>query len=187
MQEAVARLVNRQSGSGSFGLWSAYGDDGSLWLSAYVTDFLLRAREKGFEVPEDVLVSGLDYIRNMVGNAPDIEAGPGQDMAYALYVLARAGRAPGGRPQVPRRIRKLNDFGSPLARAQIASALCHAGRHGARRRGLRLGHRGAMDGRGDHHQPRPTAPTMAACCAMPPPSWRWPPMPRPSPKSSARP
>ena len=85
----------RQTGSGSFGLWSAY-DGGSLWLSAYVTDFLLRAREKGFEVPEDVLVGGLDYIRNMVGNAPDIEEGQGQDMAYALYVLARAGRAPVG-------------------------------------------------------------------------------------------
>ena len=48
------------------------------------------------EVPEDVLVGGLDYIRNMVGNAPDIEQGQGQDMAYALYVLARAGRAPVG-------------------------------------------------------------------------------------------
>ena len=47
-------------------------------------------------VPEDVLVGGLDYIRNMVGNAPDIEDGGGQDMAYALYVLARAGRAPVG-------------------------------------------------------------------------------------------
>ena len=96
MQAAVARLVNRQSGNGAFGLWSAYGDDSNLWLSSYVTDFLLRAREKGFEVPEDVLVSGLDYLRNMVGNAPDIEAGSGQDMAYALYVLARAGRAPVG-------------------------------------------------------------------------------------------
>ena len=85
-----------RSGSGAFGLWSAYGDDSSLWLSSFVTDFLLRAREKGYEVPEDVLVGGLDYIRNMVGNAPDIEEGGGQDMAYALYVLARAGRAPVG-------------------------------------------------------------------------------------------
>ena len=68
MQKAVTRLVNRQSGSGSFGLWSAYGDDSNLRLTAYVTDFLLRAREKGFAVPEDVLVGGLDYIRNMVGN-----------------------------------------------------------------------------------------------------------------------
>jgi uncharacterized protein YfaS (alpha-2-macroglobulin family) len=126
MQQAVERLVNRQSGSGAFGLWSAYGDDTSLWLSAFVTDFLLRAREKGFEVPEDVLVSGIDYIRNMVGNAPDIQAGGGQDMAYALYVLARAGRAPVGDLKYLTDT-KLNDFGSPLARAQVASALAMLG------------------------------------------------------------
>jgi uncharacterized protein YfaS (alpha-2-macroglobulin family) len=122
MQKAVTRLVNRQSASGSFGLWSAYGDDSSLWLTAYVTDFLLRAREKGYAVPEDVLVGGLDYIRNMVGNAPDIEDGGGQDMAYALYVLARAGRAPVGDLKYLADT-KIGQFGSPLARAQVAAAL----------------------------------------------------------------
>lgn len=126
MEQAVARLVNRQAGNGAFGLWSAYGDDSSLWLSAFVTDFLLRAREKGFEVPEDTLVLGLDYIRNMVGNAPDIEKDGGQDMAYALYVLARAGRAPVGDLKYLVDT-KLNDFGSPLARAQVASALAMLG------------------------------------------------------------
>jgi hypothetical protein len=122
----VERLVNRQAGNGAFGLWSAYGDDSNLWLSAYVTDFLLRAREKGFEVPEDVLVSGIDYLRNMVGNAPDIQSGAGQDMAYALYVLARAGRAPAGDLKYLADT-KMNDFGSPLARAQIGAALAMLG------------------------------------------------------------
>jgi alpha-2-macroglobulin len=126
MRKAVTRLVNRQSASGSFGLWSAYGDDSSLWLTSYVTDFLLRAREKGFDVPEDVLVGGLDYIRNMVGNAPDIEDGGGQDMAYALYVLARAGRAPVGDLKYLADT-KINQFGSPLARAQVAAALAILG------------------------------------------------------------
>ena len=122
MANAVSRLVNRQAGNGSFGLWSAYGDDSNLWLSAFVTDFLLRAREKGFEVPEDVLVNGLDYLRNTVGNAPDIEQGAGQDMAYALYVLARAGRAPVGDLKYLADT-KMDDFGSSLARAQIGAAL----------------------------------------------------------------
>jgi alpha-2-macroglobulin len=119
---AVDRLVNRQAGNGSFGLWSAYSDDSNLWLSSFVTDFLLRAREKGFEVPEDVLVNGLDYLRNTVGNAPDIEQGAGQDMAYALYVLARAGRAPVGDLKYLADT-KIDDFGTPLARAQIGAAL----------------------------------------------------------------
>ena len=126
MTAAVARLVNRQSSNGSFGLWSAYGDDSSLWLSSFVTDFLLRAREKGYEVPEDVLVGGLDYLRNTVGNAPDIEEGQGQDMAYALYVLARAGRAPVGDLKYLADT-KMEDFGSPLARAQIGAALAILG------------------------------------------------------------
>jgi uncharacterized protein YfaS (alpha-2-macroglobulin family) len=126
MEAAVARLVNRQSGNGAFGLWSAYGDDTNLWLSSYVTDFLLRAREKGYDVPEDVLVSGIDYLRNMIGNAPDIQAGAGEDMAYAMYVLARAGRAPVGdlKYLVDTRI---NDFGTPLSRAQVGAALAMLG------------------------------------------------------------
>ena len=125
MQQAVTRLVNRQSGAGSFGMWSPYDDQG-LWLTSYVTDFLLRAREKGYDVPEDVLVNGLDYIRNMVGNAPDIEQGGGQDMAYALYVLARAGRAPVGDIKYLADT-KLNDFGTPMARAQLAATLALLG------------------------------------------------------------
>ncbi|HRX36782.1 MAG TPA: alpha-2-macroglobulin, partial [Aestuariivirga sp.] len=126
MKAAVARLINRQTSNGAFGLWSAYGDDSNLWLSAYVTDFLLRAREKGFEVPEDTLVTGLDYVRNMVGNAPDIESGGGQDMAYALYVLTRAGRAPVGDLKYLADT-KINDFGSPMSRAQVAAALAMLG------------------------------------------------------------
>jgi uncharacterized protein YfaS (alpha-2-macroglobulin family) len=126
LQQAIDRLVNRQSGAGAFGLWSTYGDETSLWLTAYVADFMLRAREKGFAVPEDSLITALDYIRNMVGNAPDIAPGGGQDMAYALYVLARAGRAPVGDLKYLADTR-INDFGSPLARAQIGAALAMLG------------------------------------------------------------
>ncbi|WP_291688360.1 alpha-2-macroglobulin, partial [Bradyrhizobium sp.] len=45
IKDAVDRLLARQGSNGSFGLWSAGGDD--AWLDAYVTDFLTRAREKG--------------------------------------------------------------------------------------------------------------------------------------------
>ena len=122
LAESVARLVNRQSGNGSFGLWSAGDGQANLWLSAFITDFLLRAREKGYDVPEANLTYAVDYLRNSVGSAPDIEAGRGQDIAYALYVLARAGRAPVGDLKYLADT-KLNDFGSALARAQIGAAL----------------------------------------------------------------
>jgi uncharacterized protein YfaS (alpha-2-macroglobulin family) len=124
LAEAVERLLNRQDSAGAFGLWDSYGGD--LWLSAYVTDFLLRAREKGFDVPESQLSQAVDYLRNRVGNAPDIEAGAGQDMAYALYTLARAGRAPAGDLKYLTDT-KLGDFGSPLAKAQVGAALALIG------------------------------------------------------------
>jgi uncharacterized protein YfaS (alpha-2-macroglobulin family) len=126
LQDAVSRLVNRQSANGAFGLWSAGSADDNLWLSSFVTDFLLRAREKGFAVPEDALVNAIDYLKNTVGNAPDIESGKGEDIAYALYVLARAGKAPMGDLKYLADTR-IDDFGSPMARAQIAAALAILG------------------------------------------------------------
>jgi uncharacterized protein YfaS (alpha-2-macroglobulin family) len=123
---SVARLVNRQSSNGAFGLWGPGESDESLWLSSFITDFLLRAREKGYSVPEDSLVQALDYLRNTVGNAPDVSVGQGQDTAYALYVLARAGRAPVGDLKYLADTR-MADFGSPLARAQIGAALAILG------------------------------------------------------------
>jgi uncharacterized protein YfaS (alpha-2-macroglobulin family) len=120
LADTVQRLLARQDASGAFGLWNSYGED--LWLSAYVTDFLLRAREKGFAVPEQALTSAVDYLRNRVGNAPEVEDGKGEDVAYALYTLARAGRAPAGDLKYFADT-KIGQFGTPLARAQIAAAL----------------------------------------------------------------
>ena len=53
IRDAIERLLARQGSNGSFGLWSAGGDD--VWLDAYVTDFLTRARERGFAVPDVAL------------------------------------------------------------------------------------------------------------------------------------
>src|SRR5262249_18093899 len=50
IRDSIDRLLARQGSNGSFGLWSAGGDD--IWLDAYVSDFLTRAREKGFAVPD---------------------------------------------------------------------------------------------------------------------------------------
>ncbi|WP_415008579.1 alpha-2-macroglobulin family protein [Aestuariivirga sp.] len=126
LADSVARLLNRQSANGSFGLWSAGDGDANLWLSSFVTDFLLRAREKGFDVPENNLTDAINYLRNSVGNAPDIEDGKGEDMAYALYVLARAGRAPVGDLKYLADT-KLESFGTVMGRAHIGAALAILG------------------------------------------------------------
>jgi len=124
VKDAIDRLLARQGSNGSFGLWSAGGDD--AWLDAYVTDFLTRAREKGFAVPDVLFKSALDRIRNSVVNANEPEKDGGRDLAYGLYVLARNGTAPIGDLRYLADT-KLNNLATPIAKAQLAAALALVG------------------------------------------------------------
>ncbi len=124
IKDAIDRLLARQGSNGSFGLWSAGGDD--AWLDAYVTDFLTRAREKGFAVPDALFKSTLDRIRNAVVNAAEPEKDGGRDLAYGLYVLARNGAAPIGDLRYLADT-KLNAMATPIAKAQLAAALALVG------------------------------------------------------------
>ena len=124
IKDAIERLLARQGSNGSFGLWSAGGDD--AWLDAYVTDFLTRAREKGFAVPDVLFKSALDRIRNSVVNANEPEKDGGRDLAYGLYVLARNGAAPIGDLRYLADT-KLNNLATPIAKAQLAAALALVG------------------------------------------------------------
>jgi alpha-2-macroglobulin len=127
IKDAIERLLARQGSNGSFGLWSAGGDD--AWLDAYVTDFLTRAREKGFVVPDVLFKSALERIRNSVVNANEPEKDGGRDLAYGLYVLARNGAAPIGDLRYLADT-KLNNLATPIAKAQLAAALVLVGDKG---------------------------------------------------------
>jgi len=124
IRDAIDRLLARQGSNGSFGLWSAGGDD--PWLDAYVTDFLTRAREKGFTVPDVLFRTALDRIRNSVVNAEEPEKDGGKNLAYGLYVLARNGTAPIGDLRYLADT-KLNNLATPIAKAQLAAALALVG------------------------------------------------------------
>jgi uncharacterized protein YfaS (alpha-2-macroglobulin family) len=122
VQGAIDRLALLQDSSGAFGLWSPVGGD--LWLTAYVTDFLSRAQEKGYKVRSTVLEPSLDRLKNYVNYAVN---GFNDDvLAYSLYVLARSGRAVVGdlRYYVDE---KLEEFKTPLAKAQLGAALAMYG------------------------------------------------------------
>jgi uncharacterized protein YfaS (alpha-2-macroglobulin family) len=124
IKDAIERLLARQGSNGSFGLWSAGGDDS--WLDAYVTDFLTRAREKGFAVPDVLFKNALDRIRNSVVNANEPEKDGGRDLAYGLYVLARNGAAPIGDLRYLADT-KLANLATPIAKSQLAAALALVG------------------------------------------------------------
>ncbi|GAB4068451.1 alpha-2-macroglobulin [Ancylobacter sonchi] len=118
IRDAIARLVARQGSDGSFGLWQAGGND--LFLDSYVTDFLTRARERGFVVPDVPFRLALDRLRNALAYANDGATDDGD--AYAIYVLARNGRAPLGDLRYVADA-KMADVSSPFARGNIAAAL----------------------------------------------------------------
>jgi hypothetical protein len=120
IRDAIDRILARQGPDGSFGLWSAGGED--AWLDAYVTDFLTRARERGFAVPDTAFRIALDRLRNQVSLAPEPSKDGGRNLAYALYVLARNGVAPIGDLRYLADT-KLRDVATPIAKAQIAAAL----------------------------------------------------------------
>lgn len=123
IQSAIERLSLMQDASGSFSLWGGGAHD--LWLTAYVTDFLARAHEKGYKVPPRMLETALDRLKNSVNNVQDFQKG-GEELSYALYVLARSGRAVIGdlRYYVDE---KLSTFATPLAQAQLGGALAMYG------------------------------------------------------------
>ncbi len=118
VQKAVERVLEMQDASGAFGIWGP--SDGDLWLSSYVTDFLLRAKEAKFSVDQRALKLALDRLSNFVAYAQDFEKG-GEERAYAIYVLARAGRAPVGdlRYFIDGRIDR---FSTALSLAQLGAA-----------------------------------------------------------------
>ncbi|RST84532.1 hypothetical protein EJC49_20745 [Aquibium carbonis] len=119
IEDAIIRVLSYQSSSGSFGLWRP--SSGDLWLDAYVTDFLTRAREQGYPVPEQAMSQALMNLQNALAYNTDI-ASRGNEIAYALYVLSRNRKASAAD------LRYYSDtqieaFASPMARAQLAASL----------------------------------------------------------------
>ncbi|MGR3507414.1 MAG: alpha-2-macroglobulin family protein [Paracoccaceae bacterium] len=116
---SIDRILTRQSGNGGFGLWQA--GSGDFWLDAFVTDFLSRARAGGHTVPDTAFRLAIDNLRNRINYAPDFDSG-GEDLAYALMVLAREGAANMGDLRYYAD-QKADALATPLAAAQLGAAL----------------------------------------------------------------
>jgi uncharacterized protein YfaS (alpha-2-macroglobulin family) len=115
LTQAVGKLLDRQTLDGAFGLWRVGDGEADAWLGAYATDFLIEAKKMGAPVPQASLDRALDGMRQV--SRPDgwasisyrldypqwwagspeaskkaTEAMRRRASAYALYVLAKAGR-----------------------------------------------------------------------------------------------
>ncbi|MEO1191206.1 MAG: alpha-2-macroglobulin [Pseudomonadota bacterium] len=124
VQQSIYRLINQQRGNGAFGLWGPFGTP-QVWLTAYVGDFLTRAKAAGFHVPDAGYEAILDWLEGQTRrylSSPEDFAG----YAYAQYVLTSAGR--GERSELRYFYEtRFDKLPTAFARGQFAAALATAG------------------------------------------------------------
>ncbi|MBS9424850.1 alpha-2-macroglobulin family protein [Photorhabdus caribbeanensis] len=144
IDEGIIHLVSMQRHDGSFALWNKTGDE-EYWLTAYATDFLFRASQRGYRVPKEVLTSAnnrlLRYLQDKsVINYPysqNQEAMRFSVQAYAGLVLANQQKAPlGALRQVYERRQQA---GNGLSLVQLGIALKLMGDNTRADEAVRLG------------------------------------------------
>ena len=158
LNAAVGRLLDRQTLDGAFGLWRVGDGEADAWLGAYATDFLIEAQKQGAAVPQAAVDRALQAMRAISrpdgwasvsyrlsypewwGGNKDASKAATERMrsrasAYALYVLAKAGRGDLARLRWWHDVQMKSDS-SPLARAQVAAGLAMMGDHARARDSL---------------------------------------------------
>ncbi len=89
--DALDRLSLWQNADGGWGWLSDSASNPHI--SAYVVFGMLRAREAGFPVRDDVLTRGLEYLSTQLDADADVRTAPQANrQAWLLYVLADGGR-----------------------------------------------------------------------------------------------
>lgn len=103
IEVGIDRLAGMQRDNGGFGLWSKESPE-EFWLTAYVTDFLVRASEQGYNVGKTVIASADRRLLRYLQDPSQIEVYYSADrdavhfsvQAYAALVLAQQQKAPLG-------------------------------------------------------------------------------------------
>lgn len=113
LEKALGKLATYQAPNGGFSLWGSVSEY-QYWLSAYIGNFLLDAREQGFAVPAEMQRKTMDFLlkglQEGIAGLPATKpvynetaiwndyryAGSGRFgvLAYGGYVLAREAKAP---------------------------------------------------------------------------------------------
>ncbi|PRC94638.1 alpha-2-macroglobulin family protein [Solimicrobium silvestre] len=115
LDQAISRLATMQAPNGGYSLWGNVSDH-EYWLSAYVSNFLVDAREQGFSVPDAMFNKSMDFllrglqegVSRLPNTAAQIQAennsvwaenrvkdnGRFNVLAFGGYVLSRTNKAP---------------------------------------------------------------------------------------------
>lgn len=91
VQSGIARVQTMQIHGGGFGLWPG-AKNPHPWGSIYATHFLIEAKRAGFHVSDSVLSQAVAYAASLAKGQDvysDVEL---ERTAYALFVLAMAGK-----------------------------------------------------------------------------------------------
>lgn len=89
MNNTLQMLRQRLNSDGGFSYWPGVSDDDlNNFSTVYAVDYLTEAKLQGYPIPNDLLKSGLTYLKNMVEQ--DIDSlDKAQLDAYAIYLLTR--------------------------------------------------------------------------------------------------
>lgn len=102
VQEAIRKIKMRQLYNGAITLWDNEGTE-NWWASVYAAHFLIEAKKAGFDIDRGLTDNLYQYLSNRLKNKESItyyyngtlkkQIAP-KEVAYSLYVLALAGKAP---------------------------------------------------------------------------------------------
>lgn len=140
IDKAISRLATMQTNTGGFSLWGNAADV-EYWLSAYVTNFLVDAREQGFAVPDAMYNRAMDFLLRglqegvsrlptkvepesilVINRVSDSERNNDRFnvLAFGGYVLSRINKAPLSTLRQLHESRALATSGLPLTQLGIA-------------------------------------------------------------------
>jgi uncharacterized protein YfaS (alpha-2-macroglobulin family) len=92
MKRDITKLKSMQNYDGSFGFWQR-GDQSWPYLSIHVAHAMARAKEKGFDVPSDMISMSLSYLQNIEYYYPSYYSKEIRAVlnSYAVYTRMRLG------------------------------------------------------------------------------------------------
>lgn len=112
MSRDIEELASRQNYDGGFGLWRA-GQPSWPYVAIHASHALVRAKDKGYDVPEYVLTRSKSYLQNIESYIPHWWSlwSRLHVIAYSLYVRNLMGdRDPAKAREVIKRGKKLDDI-----------------------------------------------------------------------------